>query len=139
MLSEPLARQLFPAGNPLGERVAFALTGSEPQTFTVVGVTGDLVSTQMGNPRPQLFVSLAQHPASTVLAIARGPASDPSMRRAFENALTQAHRQSLRRRPRQTQPEFALRDLITGEGLVENSHQDLLTHSAVSGAAATVP
>ena len=37
-------------------------------SYTVVGVTADLVSTQVGNPRPQLFVSLAQHPASTVLA-----------------------------------------------------------------------
>jgi predicted permease len=126
MLSEPLARQLFPAGDPLGQRVVFALAGNEQQTYTVVGVTADLVSTQMGNPRPQLFVSLAQHSASTVLSIARGAPSDPSMRRVFENALTDAD------------PDFVLHDLITGEGLVENSHADLLTHSAVGGAGAGV-
>ncbi len=91
LLSEPLARQLFPTSNPLGERVVFALEGDERQTYTVVGVTADVVSTQMGNPRPQLFVSLAQHPASMVLAIARGAASDPSVRRAFENAITDAN------------------------------------------------
>jgi hypothetical protein len=47
------------------QRVIFALPGAERHNYTVVGVTADLVSTQMGNPRPQLFVSLAQHPAST--------------------------------------------------------------------------
>ena len=50
-------------------------------------MTADLVSTQMGNPRPQLFLSLAQQPASTVLVIARGAPSDPSMRGAFDNAI----------------------------------------------------
>lgn len=100
LLSEPLARRLFPNGDPLGQRVGFALTGNERQTYTVVGVTADVVSTQMGNPRPQLFVSLAQHPASTVLAIARGAASDPSVRRASENALGQdpGQKPSTRRR-----------------------------------------
>ncbi len=126
MLSEPLARQLFPTADPLGRRVVFGLAGNEPQTYTVVGVTADLVTTQMGNPRPQLFVSLAQHPASTVLSIARGAPSDPSMRRAFENALAAA------------KPDFVLRELITGEGLIENSHADLLTHSAVGGVLAGV-
>ena len=71
-------------------------TENERQTYTVVGVTADLVSTQMGNPRPQLFLSLAQHPASTVLVIARGTPSDPSMRGAFENAIADALRQPIR-------------------------------------------
>lgn len=126
MLSEPLARDLFPSNDALGGRVAFALAGNEPQTYTVVGVTTDVVSTQMGNPRPQLFVSLAQHPASSVLVIARGASSDPSMRVAFEHALKQAD------------PELVLRELITGEGLVQNNHADLLTHSAVGSALAGV-
>jgi hypothetical protein len=129
MLSEPLARQLFPTSNPLGERVVFALEGNERQTYTVVGVTADVVSTQMGNPRPQLFISLAQHPAPMVLAIARGASSDPSVRRAFENAITDAD------------PDFVVDqaameregNFITGEGLVDDSYKDLLTHSAVGG------
>jgi predicted permease len=135
LLSEPLARRLFPAGDPIGKRVVFALEGDERQAYTVVGVTGDLVSTQMGNPRPQLFISLAQHPASTILAIARGTAADPSVQRAFENAISNAN------------PDFVIgngseeiqsRPLITGEGLVDNSHRDLLTHSAVGGVLAGV-
>ena len=134
MLSEPLARQLFPSGNPVGQRVVLTLAGHEPQAFTVVGVTADLVSTQTGDPRPQLFVSLAQQPASALLAIARGTPSDPSMRRAFENALDDARRQS----SAQADPNFVLPDLITGEALVDNNYWDLLSHGAVGSVAAGV-
>ena len=134
MLSEPLARQLFPASNPLGARVVFALEGDERQTYAVVGVTADVVSTQMGNPRPQLFISLAQHPASMVLAIVRGAPSDPSVRRAFEHAITDAD-------PAFVVDHAAMEregNLITGEGLVKGNHEDLLTHSAVGGVLAGV-
>ena len=126
LLSQPLARQLFATTDPLGQRVVFGLAGNEPQTYTVVGVTADLVSTQMGDLRHQLFVSLAQQPASTVLAIARGATADPAVRRAFENAVTHAD------------PEFVLGELITGEGQVAASHRDILTEGAASGVAASV-
>ena len=100
----------------------------------MVGVTADLVSTQMGNPRPQLFMSLAQHPASTVLVIARGAPSDPAMRGAFEHAIADG----LRTISKPPDPDVVFRDLITGEWLIENSRSDLLTSSAVGGAAAGV-
>jgi predicted permease len=139
VLSEPLARGLLPASNPIGERVSFALAENERQTYTVVGVTADLVSTQMGNPRPQLFVSLAQHPASTVLAIARGRPSDPSVRRAFENALEQDSGQRLRQGSDQPSGgDVMRRDLVTGEELVDNSYSDLLTQGGVGGIAAGI-
>ena len=134
LLSEPLARQLFPAATPLGERVVFALEGDERQTYTVVGVTADVVSTQMGNPRPQLFIALAQQPASMVLAIARGRSADPSVRRAFARAIADANPDVAADRAA-TEREA---NLITGEGLVEGNHQDLLTHSAVGGVLAGV-
>lgn len=126
LLSQPLAAQLFPAGNPIGQRVAFALDGGEPQLHTVVGVTGDVVSTQMGNPRPQLFAALAQHPTTRLMAIARGTPGDPSVRAAFEAATKAAD------------PEFVMGEMFTGEGLVKGSHDDLLTHSAVGGVAALI-
>jgi predicted permease len=126
MLSEPLARQLFPAGDALGRRLVFASTGGEPRTYTIVGVTADVVSTEMGNPRLQLFLPLAQHQASKVLVIARGAGSATSMRHAYETAL------------RAADPDYLLTDLITGDGLVDNSHFDLLTHSAVGGGLAGV-
>lgn len=142
VLSEPLARQLFPNRDPIGQRVAFAMSGDERQTYTVVGVSADLVSTQLGNPRPQLFVSLAQHPASSVLVIARGAASDPSMRGAFENATTDALGTISAQRDAglrsDAQADSVLRDFFTGESLIENSRSDLLTSSGVGGAAAAV-
>jgi hypothetical protein len=133
LLSEPLAHRLFPTGNPLGGRVAFALEGDERHTYTVVGVTADVVSTQTGNPRPQLFVPLAQHPASTVLAIARSTSSDPSVRRGFEKTITDANPDFVRE---QTTTEPG--GLITGEGLVDGNYKDLLTHAATGGVLAGV-
>jgi putative ABC transport system permease protein len=134
LLSDPLARQLFPGSDPLGGRVAFALPGSEPHTYTVVGITADLASTQMGNPRPQLFMSLAQHPAPQLLLIARGTPSDAGMRGAFANAIAGG----LRTLPQQVEPDTVFRELITGESLIENSRSDILTMSAAGGAAAGV-
>jgi hypothetical protein len=123
----------------MGGRVAFALAGNEPQTYTVVGVTADLVSTQVGNPRPQLFVSLAQHPTSSVLAIARGASADPSVRRAFENVLRDSSGQALNHgSPEASGGDVMRRELITGEELVENSYSDLLTQGAVGSVAAGV-
>jgi putative ABC transport system permease protein len=144
LLSGPLARQLFPAGDPIGGRVTFALGGGERKVYTVVGVTADLVSTQMGNPRPQLFLPLAQQPAATVLVIARGASSaasaeasvprDPSIRGAFHNAIAGG----LRLLPGAVDPEIVFRELITGESLIENSRSDILTMSAAGGVAACV-
>jgi ABC-type antimicrobial peptide transport system permease subunit len=156
VLSAPLARQLFPAGDPIGGRVTFALGGGERKVYTVVGVTADLVSTQMGNPRPQLFLPLAQQPASTVLVIARGAPSaasaeasaprDPSIRGAFHNAIAGGLRllpvptksRSDEVGPGGGDPDTVFRELITGESLIENSRSDILTMSAVGGVAAGV-
>lgn len=142
LLSQPLALQLFPTGNPIGRRVTFALGGDERQVYTVVGVTADLVSTQFGNPRPQLFVALAQHPAASILVVARGRAGDPSVRRAFENATEDGLRQIGGMAPQPgvgpLDASSALRELITGEELIEFSQSDLLTSSGVGGAAAAV-
>jgi putative ABC transport system permease protein len=135
LLSEPLARQLFPSRDALGQRVSIGAAGDEGKTHTVVGVTADLVSTQMGNPRPQLFLPLAQAPATSVLLIARGAPSDPSMRGSFDNAIADG----LRRvgRVQQAGPQAGAA-LITGEGLIDDSRRDLLTSSGVGGAAAAV-
>jgi putative ABC transport system permease protein len=134
MLSEPLARQLFPGGDPLGARVAVVLPGAEPHAYTVVGITADLATTQMGNPRPQLFLSLAQHPAPQLMLIARGTPSDAGMRGAFTNAIADG----LRTLPQQVEPDTVFRELLTGESLIENSRSDILTMSAVGGVAAAV-
>jgi predicted permease len=140
LLSEPLARQLFSNRDALGQRVTLALPGEQQQTYTVVGVTADLVSTQISNPRPQLFVALAQHPSSTVIAVVRGRPADPSVRRAFEDAIAAARRRISAPQVVQTPGgnELQDRDFLTGEGLIEISHRDTLTEGAASGIAAGV-
>jgi predicted permease len=136
LLSEPLARELFPSSDPLGRRVSFGVAGAQPLAYTVVGITSDLVATQIGDPRLQLFVPLAQQPATSVLVIARGAPSDPSLRAAFDNAIADGLRQVAGAGDRQ--PGALIREVITGEGLIDNSRKDLLTGSGVGGAAAAV-
>jgi len=126
VVSRPLAMQLFSNREPLGERITFAVQGTPQQVFTIVGVTADVVTSQMGTPRPQMFVSLAQHPRSDVIVIARGASDDAAMTSAFQNAVTAFD------------PDFVLTSLVTGDGLVRRSRLDLLLASSLSGVAAGV-
>ena len=126
LLSEPLARNLFPNKNPVGERLVFGFGDGEPRPHTVIGVTGDVVTTQMGNPRPQIFVPLAQNPAPIILFMARGTPGDPAVRQAFEAAI------------KDVDPKFVLREIMTGESLIEGSQEDLLTHAMVGGVGAAI-
>jgi putative ABC transport system permease protein len=135
MLSEPLARELFPGQEPIGRRIDLARGVDERRTYTVIGITGDLVSTQMGNPRPQLFLSLAQEPATSLLVIARAHPGDPSVRAAFDNAVAAGLRMAT---STATDPDIVFRELITGPGQIDISRRDLLTTAAVGGSAAAV-
>ena len=126
VLSEPLAARLFPGRDALGGRLAFNFEGEPTQVATVIGVTGDLVSSQMGNARAQVFVPLAQHPTSRVLVIARATAPQVSMASAFKNAFAQFD------------PDFVTTSIVTTDGLVKQSMEDLLTQAAVAGVAAVV-
>jgi predicted permease len=135
MLSAPLARDLFPGQDPIGQRIDLARGVDERRRYTVIGITADLVSTQMGNPRPQLFLSLAQEPATSVMVIVRGHPADPSIRGAFNDAIASGLRMAT---SAPADPDVVFRELITGEGQIDNSRRDLLTSAAVGGGAAAV-
>ncbi len=145
VLSEPLAQQLFPGDEAVGKRVTFALdslprpgvgpnrqtlsaAGGAGQTFTVVGVTVDVVTSQMGTERPQMFVPIAQHPTSSVLLISRAHASatDSAMAASYKNAVTGVD------------PDFAPSTVSSGARLVRRSVVDLATHSAMAVVCASV-
>jgi len=144
VISQALAARLFPDGDPVGGRVTFALEGAHgaadvrwtnqsvplpPQTFTVVGVTGDMASAHLGPPKPQLFVPLTQYPASRVYVIARSSASLQGMTSAFERAVTGTY----------TDPDVVAAGVVTGERLVRRGRSELVmgsTLSAVAGGAA---
>lgn len=135
MLSAPLARELFQGQDPIGQRIDLARGVDERRRYTVIGITADLVSTQMGNPRPQLFLSLAQEPTTSVMVIARGTPADPSIRGAFDKAVVSGLRTTS---SAAADPEVVFRELITGEGQIEISRLDLLNTAAISGGAAAV-
>jgi predicted permease len=137
VLSEPLAAKLFPGEEAVGKRLTFSMqslggesSGPNRQTlksqtstapvFTVVGVTRDVVTSQMGTERPQIFVPLAQHPTASVILIARASAADALMTGAFKNAVTGVD------------PEFVASSISTGDRLVRRSVVDLATHSAMA-------
>jgi predicted permease len=129
VLSEPLALRLFPSAEPLGQRLTLALEGETSQVFTIVGVTADVVTSQMGTERPQLFVPLAQHPVSRVILIARASAADApvtSMAASFKTAAADVD------------PDFNPASLTTGDRLMRRSMIDLTTHSITAVVCASV-
>ena len=58
VISEPLAEQLFPATEPIGERVTVTLEESREQEFTIVGVSADFATSQLTTERPQILLPL---------------------------------------------------------------------------------
>ena len=126
VISESLAARLFPDVGAIGQRVSFALADDTRRAATIVGVSGDVVTSQMGTERPQMFVPLAQHPATGVLVIARASATDEAMRAAFQKAMPDLD------------DEMVRANLVTGDWLVRRSMSDLMTHSALAGISAVV-
>ena len=58
VISEPLAAQLFPGAEPIGERVTVTLEESREQEFTIVGVSADFATSQLTTERPQILLPL---------------------------------------------------------------------------------
>ena len=71
IISESIAREVFPGEDPIGRRVQCGLDSLEP--MTIVGVVGDIRDSPGQAPRGELFMPLAQHPsrAGLVQAVIR--------------------------------------------------------------------
>ncbi len=147
VISKPLADRLFPATEPIGERVTVALEESREQEFTVVGVSADFATSQLTTERPQILlplpdlsaVALAQAGAlakvealaPTVHLIARGaPGDEPKLRAALENVLRELGVEAL--------PGVAFPGIVTGQELVEKSLEDLVSESVAVGFAGAI-
>ena len=78
VISEPLAKQLFPATEPIGERVTVTLEESREQEFTIVGVSADFATSQLTTERPQILLplpDLSTEPCRRSRDLTRAPAS----------------------------------------------------------------
>jgi hypothetical protein len=126
VLSQPLAVRLFPDGDAIGRQVSLSLDNNAQQSLTVVGITADVVTSQMGSPRPQLWVPLAQHPSTRVMVIARAANARESAQSIFQQALPELDR------------NLVQAGFVTGDQLIKDSMWDLFTHSAVAGACAAI-
>ena len=136
VISEPLAKQLFPATEPIGERVTIALEDalvlvrparplneeSREQEFTIVGVSADFATSQLTTERPQILLPLPEALAPTVHLIARGaPGDEPKLKAALESALRELGVEAL--------PGVAFAGIVTGKDLVQKSLGDLISES----------
>ena len=88
MISKPLAKQLFPSTEAIGERVTVTLDESREQEFTIVGVSADVATSQLTTERPQILLPLSETFTPTVQLIACGaPGDEPKLKAALESVL----------------------------------------------------
>lgn len=128
VISEPLARILFPAREPIGERMTVTMEEGRDEEFTIVGVSADFATSQLTTLRPQVIVPLPEKPGSTVYLIVRGgPGDEPRLRSALEGALRELGVEAL--------PGVAFPGIVTGQDLVEKSIGDLIAESTAVGIA----
>jgi putative ABC transport system permease protein len=61
IISESIAREVFPGEDPIGRRVQCGLDSLEP--MTIVGIVADIRDSPADPPGGELFMPLAQHPS----------------------------------------------------------------------------
>lgn len=140
VISKALAEQLTPNDSAaiVGQVLTFEAGGKTPQTLTVVGVTGDFPTAQMGTPRAQLLLPLAQNPSPNVFLIARSAAGEPAMKvtAGIENVVLALGPDVQRTLTYGNGAAYSR--IVTGAWLRQNSAHDFLVQSAVMGVAGSV-
>ena len=128
VISEPLATLLFPATEPIGERLIVAWEENREEEFSIVGVSADFATSQLTTERPQILLPLPMR-SDAMHLIARGaPGDEPKLKAALESALRELGVDAL--------PGVAFAGIVTGQDLVEKSKGDLISESvavAVAG------
>jgi predicted permease len=134
VISAPLAKELFPDTEPVGQQVSATLEESREQLLTIVGVTGDFASSQLTTTRMQILLPMrdvsaapqSEIRASTVYLIVRGgPGDEPKLRSALETALRDLGVEPL--------PGVAFPGIVTGTDMVDKSKQDLIGEGTAVG------
>jgi putative ABC transport system permease protein len=140
IVSKTLADQLAPdpPGTVLGRRLTVWADGKAQYTLTIVGVTRDFPTTQMGSDRAQLLVPLSQHPSSRIFLIARGGDGEraATIVAALENAVHTLGPDVDRTITYGNGAAYST--IVTGAWLRQNSAHDFLVQSAIAGGAGSV-
>lgn len=138
VLTDPLAKQLFPDAEAIGQRVTVWLEANREREFTVVGVAADFASSQLTTTRLQVLVPLpdvspgasskADNAAPAAHLIVRGgPGDEPKLKAALETTLRQLGVEPL--------PGVAFPGIVTGQDLDEKSKSDLIAEGTAAGIA----
>lgn len=110
IISESMARDLFPEQNPVGRQVALDWGGEDPALVRVVGVAGDVQMTSLSSENQwQMYYSYSQSAVGT-MSLAIRTQGDPA-------ALTSAVRRALRARD----SNIPLDDVSTMEAAISGS------------------
>ena len=139
VISKTLANQLAPnaPASVLGQRVTFGTDEKTQHVLTIVGVTGDFPTAQMGTSRSQLLLPLAQYPSPNLFLIARSAdgAQPATLIADLENAV-----RDLGPVDRTMTSEGVTRraGIVTGVQLRKDSVRSFLERSAVTGGAGSV-
>ena len=87
VISESLARQLFPSTDPIGQQVQL-FPGPAHRAYQVVGVSANASLWRIQNPVPQaLFIPQLQDPSNTPLMVIRTAAPPLSLAKAVEKEV----------------------------------------------------
>jgi putative ABC transport system permease protein len=143
LISKTLADQLAPntpnaPAAAIGKRLTLGTDEKTQKMLTIVGVTGDFPTAQMGTGRAQLLLPLAQDPSPKVFLIALGAESEPPMQvtAALENVVRDLGPDMDRTLTLGDGTPHAM--IVTGVWLRQNSVRNFLEQSAVLGVAGGV-
>lgn len=126
VISQSLAKRLFPSSDGMGEPVTITLQDNREETYTVVGVCPDFATSQLTTERPQILVPLPETLPAAVELIVRGGAGDePQLKSALENALRELGVQPVRN---ETWP-----GIVVGQDLIDKSNHDLIAEGTAVG------
>jgi putative ABC transport system permease protein len=108
LVNRTMAQRYWPDADPIGHRVRFGDATSTEPWLTIVGVVGDVKHWDLREKeQPELFVPLAQAPASTFSFVVRAARDAGELTGSVRNALLDVDREQ----PATIQP---LRELVNG-------------------------
>jgi putative ABC transport system permease protein len=102
LISRETARRYWPAGDPIGRRIAF--DGDEREWVEIVGIVGDVRHSNAGTaPEPKVYVPSSWRPQRSTVFVVRGTAADPTqLAPSIRSALAQLDK---------TQPVYDVRSM----------------------------